>query len=111
MQVLECEVKNGIATIKDAEGKEISVTDAVLLCVGKLDSSGKLIISESGAFYVVNTQPDLQFLMDQVKALSEQVVAMSKVMVSRSPDTSPLAPDVTTAVEQIKAEIDKKALI
>lgn len=111
MKILDCSVAGGVATITDSNGAEIAVPDAVLQCAGVFKSKGKLIVSDSGAVYIVDTQPDLQFLLNEVKAIAEQVGKMSLIPVSRTPDQSPLAPDVTVAIEVIKAKLDAKELI
>lgn len=111
MQVLDCSVSGGVAKITDNQGNEISIPDAVLQCAGVFSSKGKLIISESGAVYIVDTQPDVKFLLEQMKAIADQISSLSTSLVSRSPDTAPLSPSVTQEIALIKSKLDDKELI
>lgn len=111
MQVYDCTVSAGVATVTNELGLPVNVPDSVLMCSGALTSIGKLVISENGAFYIANTQPDLLFLLSEVVKIADQVSALSQSMVSRSPDSSPLSPEVTAGIEAIKATLTAKVLI
>ncbi|AUR91092.1 hypothetical protein NVP1155O_19 [Vibrio phage 1.155.O._10N.222.55.B3] len=111
MKVYDCEVSAGTVTITNSDGASVDVPDAVLMSAGVTKSSGKLIISENGAVYIVNTQPDLQVIINKMGDMLGQISTLAKVLVSRSPDSAPLEPQVAIDAEALKAELEAMKLI
>lgn len=70
MKIYDCSVlAGGEAVVTNELGIKIPVTDAILNALGEKPSSGKLLISEEFAVYIVNTQPDLKETISQLAEL------------------------------------------
>lgn len=106
MKIYECEVSAGVATITDENGEPVVIPDAVFNSQGVKESKGQLIVSGEMAIYVVNTQPDLVEIVGKIGDVLDQIKAIADTPVSRTPDSSPLAPDASAAVTQIKTELE-----
>ena len=89
----------------------LAAPDVILLSDGGDDSTGQVFIGETFALYVVNTQPDTQYLIDMVVELAEAVQSMTLLQVSRTPDLTPFDPAGTLTVQAIIAKLNNKALI
>ncbi len=87
------------------DGAWLPASDVVPLSDAIADSTGKALIGENFAVYVVNTQPDVATLIDLVNQLAESVKLMTTLTVSRTPDQAPFDPAGTPIVEQIIADL------
>ena len=80
--------------------------DVVLTSEGTADSEGQVFIGESFAVYVINTQPDLQHLINLVTDLADAVLGMTNTMVSKTPDLTPFDPAANIIIQLIKTELE-----
>ena len=80
--------------------------DAVLMSEGAADSAGKAVIGENFAVYIVDTQPDLQHLIDLVTDLTDAVLGMTNTLVSKTPDQVPFDPAANVVIQLIKTELE-----
>lgn len=104
LTVQQARITDGVLEINQA-GEFKPADDVLQLSQGEADSTGLVVIGEAIAFYIVNTQPDLQSIIDQLIDVCSQVEALSLQQVSRTPDQTPLDPLVTTEIQRIKQEL------
>lgn len=71
MQLLLAELKGGVVYI---DGEPAS--DVKFLCGGETDSVGRVLITESESIYIVDTQPDLMLVIEQMKGICDQLVTV-----------------------------------
>lgn len=109
MRVFDCEVSGGVATITNADGLKIEVTDVILICDGVSKSNGKLVISSDGAVYIANTQPDLSETMDKIISLCEKLSTLCSTSIGAGSATID-QPFITLKpeFESIKSELEAK---
>lgn len=104
MKLLPAKIEGGKLIIEEQE-----VNDVILLSQGAADSTGQVIITDTHAIYIVNTQPDLQFAIDEMKAICDQLKAVgdSQYMISADKAVfgTPLA-SIASAAEGIKSKLD-----
>lgn len=105
IRVLDCTVSGGVVTAFDLLGVPRVVPDAIIQSMGVKPSVGKLIISNDGAVYITNTQPDLMLIIQKLSIIVDKVGVLSDTMVSRTPDSSPLNPAISAEMKAISAEL------
>lgn len=94
--------------------EEVVTEDVILLNQGVGDSEGQVFITDTHAIYIVNTQPDLQFAIDQLKEICEQLITIgnSEYMTGAEKAVfgTPLA-GVASSSESIKQALEEVKLI
>ena len=68
MIIKQAQIKDGKLSIDGVE-----VDDITLMSRGAGDSSGQVIIGDGIALYLVDTQPDLQYIMNQLSDVCDQL--------------------------------------
>ena len=63
------------------------------------------MVGKDFAFYLVNTQPNLQAIISELIDLTGQLSDLANTMVSKSPDSTPLAPVIATKLDAIGENI------
>lgn len=104
MQLLPASVKGGVVYI----GKH-PASDVVILSGGESDSTGRVLISESQSVYIVDTQPDLVLVINQMKDICDQLITIGNnsyvVSAQGQVNGQPLLP-VANASEAIKQYLE-----
>lgn len=108
--IKDAKVVGGVVQVEQ-DGVYRAATDVQLMSEGATDSSGKCLIGADFAVYIVDTQPDVQLLIDKVTELAEAVRLMTILTVSRSPDQQPFDPAGQLVVEEIIAALGEIELI
>lgn len=104
MQLLPASVKGGVVYIGD-----LPASDVVILAGGESDSTGRVLISESQAVYIVDTQPDLVLVINQIKDICDQLITIGNysyvIGAQGQVNGQPLLP-VANASEAIKQYLE-----
>lgn len=104
MLLLEAEVKDGVVYI---DGKKAD--DVTILATGQNNSKGRVLIAENISVYIVDTQPDLQAVIDEMKKLCDQLITVGNNSYVVGADNNvfgtPLA-GVATGAQNIKSYLE-----
>ena len=104
---LSAKVQDGVLSVLQ-DGVYLPADDVLLLSAGGSNSEGIVIIGAEFSAYVVNTQPDAQYIIDQLALIAEK---LSETCNSVATTGSPLAPAIAVEVEAIQAELEAFTLL
>lgn len=112
MQIAE--VRSGVVWI--SQGDEFyEADDSIIIAEGAADSVGFVVISESGAKYITNTQVDTAYMLQKLSELCDHVISIGNTATYAIPSVG-VAPNaelqaIAVEVQSLKAEIDGKELV
>ena len=104
---LSAKVEGGILSILQ-DGVYLPADDVLLLSQGGADSEGIVIIGANFSAYAVNTQPDAQYIIDQLALIAEKLAETCNSVATTG---APLAPAIAVEVEAIKTELEAFTLL
>lgn len=86
----------------------LPVPDVDLMASGGVDSTGRIVIGESVAVYLVDTQPDTQLMLDKIIEALDFITTLGNSVATTG---SPLDPVTATAAELLSTELAQVKLI
>lgn len=104
MRLLQAELKDGVVYID-----EKPAGDVVIMSNGSNNSKGRVLIDKTMSVYIVDTQPDLVVVIDELKKLCDQLITVGNhnyvIGAKDNVFGAPLA-GVATGAQNIKAYLD-----
>lgn len=100
MQLHPARVKGGVVYIDGHPAPDVKI-----MADGESPSSGTVVISESEAIYITNTQPDLMLIVSEISKICDQLITIGNhsyvVGAQGQVNGTPLAP-IAVQAEAIK---------
>ena len=111
--MIKAQIKSGKVCVNQTQ-----VDDVNILSAGGADSSGYLLMGDTEAFYIVETQSDLQSTIDQLVAICEQLKAIcdSQYVIGVTGSAAavngpmPALQLIGTKIEKLKTTLSEKKL-
>ena len=107
VKIQQARITGGVVEIKQG-GEWLQATDAFFLSEGATDSEGAILIGETLALYLTNTQPDAQLIIDKLGELTELMVTLGN---SVAVVGSPINAAVALEAAALKIELEAILLI
>lgn len=112
IRLLQAKVEDGVVQIEQG-GEFYPSDDTVIQGAGAGDSTGFVLVGDTFALYIVNTQPDLAAVIAKISESIDQVIQIANQLVVKVPSSPAVVLDAAAAaeLEVIKTELNEIKLV